>query len=167
MSIVHQLALTLAPWADFYGASTVTQTAVSFGHFGGMMTAGGFALSADRATLRAAAAPAAERSRQLRELAGTHPIVVGALAITSLSGLLMLAADLESLIASPAFWAKMGLVALLFTNGWVMLQAERSLERGNPGDPRGWKRLRKASLWSLSLWFAVVLAGSILPNVLG
>jgi len=167
MSIVQQLASALAPWADFYNASTATQTVVSFGHLGGMMTAGGFALAADRATLRAAAGPVLERSRQLGELAGTHPIVLSALAITSLSGLLMLTADLESLVASPAFWAKMGLVALLLTNGRMMLQAERSLARGDPGDARGWSRLRRASLRSLSLWFAVVLAGSILPNVLG
>jgi uncharacterized membrane protein len=165
MSLVHTLVVAVAPWADFYNGSKAAQTAVSFGHFGGIMTAGGFALAADRATLRAAVAPAAEHPRHLRDLAAIHPIVLTALAVTGLSGLLMFAADLESLIGAPAFWVKMGLVALLLFNGWVMLTAERSLEAGDPSDTRGWRRLRAASLVSLVLWFSVLLAGSILPNV--
>ncbi len=165
MSLIHQMATVVAPWADFYNGSKAAQSAVTFGHFGGMMTAGGFALAADRSTLRAAAAPPTEHPRHLKELATIHPIVVSALGVTALSGLLMLAADLESLIATPAFWIKMGLVGLLMFNGWVMLKAERRLESGDPSDAGVWKRLRAASLVSLVLWFAVVLAGSILPNV--
>jgi hypothetical protein len=165
MTIVHQLAAAFAPWADFYNASKVAQSAVTFGHFGGMMTAGGFALAADRATLRAVGGPAAERPRHLRELSSVHPIVVSALGVTAASGVLMFAADLENLVGQPAFWIKMGLVGLLALNGWVMVRAERSLRRGDPVDARGWRRLRAAALTSLALWFAVVLAGSILPNV--
>lgn len=165
MSLIHEMATAVAPWADFYNGSKVAQTAVTFGHFGGMMTAGGFALAADRSTLRAASAPDTEHPRHLKELSTIHPIVVAALGVTSVSGLLMFAADLESLIVTPAFWIKMGLVALLMLNGWVMLKAERRLEAGDPSDARGWQRLRTASVVSLVLWFAVVLAGSILPNV--
>jgi hypothetical protein len=128
-----------------------------------MMTAGGFALASDRSTLRAATAEDGERIRHLRELSGIHPLVVGALAVTALSGLLMFAADLENLAVSPIFWMKMGLIALLLFNGYTMLQTERRL-RLNPVDGRQWIRLRTASLLSLALWFAVVLAGSILPN---
>jgi dipeptide/tripeptide permease len=164
MSLLHQLSTVVAPWADFYNASKVAQSAVTFGHFGGMMTAGGFALAADRATLRAAAAPATEQPRFLEELAGTHPIVVAALAVTALSGLLMFAADLENLGVNPAFWIKMGLVALLLGNGWLMLRAEQQLIGSDPADRRGWRRLRRVAVASLVLWFAVVLAGSILPN---
>jgi len=164
MSLLQQLSALVAPWADFYNASKVAQSVVTFGHFGGMMTAGGFALAADRATLRAAAAPAPEQPRQLRELAGTHPIVVAALAVTALSGVLMFAADLENLGVNPVFWIKMGLVALLLGNGWRMLRAEQALSRGGAADARGWRRLRGVAIASLVLWFAVVLAGSILPN---
>jgi uncharacterized membrane protein len=165
MSLVHAMATVVAPWADFYNGNKAVQSVVSFGHFGGIMTAGGFALAADRATLKAAAAPAPEHSKYLRDLATIHPIVLTALAVTGVSGLLMFAADLESLIATPAFWIKMGLVALLLFNGWVMLQAERRLEAGDHSDAGGWRRLRTASLVSLVLWFSVLLAGSILPNV--
>ena len=165
MSLVHQLATLVAPWADFYNDSKVAQTAVTFGHFGGMITAGGLALSADRATLRAATSPATDLSRQLRELAGVHPIVIAALAVTALSGLLMLGADLENLIASPAFWIKMALFGALLLNGGVMLRAERAAGRMGPGDPASRRRLRAAAIMSVVLWFAVVLAGSVLPNV--
>lgn len=163
MSLVSQLATAVAPWADFYNASPVAQTVVTFGHFGGMMTAGGLALATDRATLRSIKGEAWEHRRHLRELAAIHPLILGALAITSLSGLLMFAADVEALAVSPMFWIKMSLVLLLLANGWIMLQAEHQLERVHPSDARGWRRLRRASLVSLGLWFAVVLAGSILP----
>lgn len=163
MSIVSQLAAAVAPWADFYNASPVAQTVVTFGHFGGMMTAGGLALATDRATLRSMKGEAWEHRRHLRELSAIHPLILGALAITSLSGLLMFAADVEVLAAAPMFWVKMFLVLLLVANGWTMLKAERRLELVHPSDPGGWRRLRRASLVSLGLWFAVVLAGSILP----
>lgn len=162
MSLVDQLAAVMAPWADFYNASKVAQSTVTFGHFGGMMTAGGFALAADRSTLRAARGTS-DRSRHLSELAGVHPIVLGALGVTALSGLLMFAADLETLAVSPAFWSKMGLVGLLLANGYSMVRIERRLQLA-PADAGLWRRLRLASLASLGLWFAVVLAGSILPN---
>jgi hypothetical protein len=163
MSLIHQLATAIAPWADFYNASKVAQTTVTFGHFGGMMTAGGFALASDRSTLRAATGADGDRVRHLRELATVHPIVVGALTVTALSGLLMFAADLENLAVSAIFWSKMGLIAVLLFNGYAMLRTERRLQL-NPVDTRQWQRLRIASLASLALWFAVVLAGSILPN---
>lgn len=163
MSIVSQVATVVAPWADFYNASPLAQTAVTFGHFGGMMTAGGLALATDRSTLRSMRGEAWEHRRHLRELAAIHPLILVALGITSLSGVLMFAADLEALAVSPAFWVKMTLVLALFVNGWFMLQAEQQLERVHPSDGAGWRRLRRASLVSLGLWFAVVLAGSILP----
>jgi hypothetical protein len=164
MSLIHQLAAAVAPWADFYNASKVAQTTVTFGHFGGMMTAGGFALAADRSTLRAVNAEADDRSRHLSELAGIHPIVLGALGVTALSGLLMFAADLETLTVAPAFWVKLGLVGLLLANGYAMVRTERRLQLA-PADAGLWSLLRLASLASLGLWFAVLLAGSILPNV--
>ena len=54
---------------------------------------------------------------------------------------------------------------LLLANGYIMLRTERALEQGDPADASGWRRLRRASIGSLVLWFAVVLAGSVLPNV--
>ena len=107
MTVIQQVAQLMAPWADFYNASAVAQSAVNFGHFGGMMTAGGFALAADRSTLRAAASTDGP-GRQLQELSAIHPIVVGALGVTAISGLLMFAADIESLVASAGLLAQDG-----------------------------------------------------------
>lgn len=166
MSLLHQLSSVVAPWASFYSDSKAAESVVTFGHLGGMMTAGGFALASDRATLRASRPGAAvEPARQLAELSGVHPIVVGALGVTAMSGLLMFAADLETLAVSPAFWIKMSLVGLLLLNGWIMLRTERALRAGAVEDGQGWRRMRRAAIASLALWFAVVLAGSILPNV--
>lgn len=159
MSVASQMALMVQPWADFYANSSAAQTAVAFGHFGGMMTAGGFALAADRATLRARSGVAWEHRRHLRELASLHPIVLGALAVTATSGLLMFAADIEALSGSGVFQVKLLLVLLLLGNGWFMMRAEQALRGGHPSDPVAWARLRRSSIASLALWFAVVLAG--------
>lgn len=164
MTVIQQIAQLVAPWADFYNGSSVAQSAVNFGHFGGMMAAGGLALATDRSTLRAAG-PGGDKAGYLRELSAVHPLVVGALGVTALSGLLMFAADLEALALMPVFWLKLGLVGVLLLNGYQMVRTERILERGDAAAPKGWRRLRAASLVSLALWFTVVLVGSILPNV--
>jgi hypothetical protein len=55
----------------------------------------------------------------------------------------------------------MSLVALLLANGAVMQQAER-LARTLPA--QAWRRLKLTSVVSLVLWFAVLLAGTILAS---
>lgn len=165
MTLVQQLVEAVSPWAEFYNASPVAQSVVSFGHFAGILTAGGFAIAADRATILTPPGDPQARTRHLRELSQVHPIVLGGLLVTALSGLLLLAADLEALVAVPAFWIKMGLIALLLGNGALMVRSGRELELRGGDDAAEWRRLRRAAVVSLVLWFAVVLAGSILPNV--
>lgn len=150
------------PWAVFYGDSPPLQAAVLFAHLGGMLVGGGFALAADRATLRASRAEAAGRDRHLSELLATHRPVLVALAVTAASGLLMLAADLETYLGSPAFWTKMGLVVLLLGNGYAVQRTGKLLSR-DPG--AAWNRLRAASVASFVLWLAVVLAGTWLTSM--
>jgi hypothetical protein len=164
VSVVQQLVTFAQPWADLYNNHTAVQTAVTFGHFGGMMLAGGFALAADRSTLRAARAGEAERKRHLSELQSTHRLVVPALTLTAFTGVLMFAADLESLAGSWAFWVKLGLVGLLLANGAFMLSAERGVQGPARSAERAWGRLRRAAVGSLVLWFAVVLAGTVLQT---
>lgn len=164
MTIVTQLASMVAPWAHLYSDNTTTQSLVAFGHFGGMMVAGGFALAADRTSLRLDSSAVAERARHLQDLSGIHRIVVGALGVTMVSGLLMFAADLESLVQTPALWIKMGLLALLLGNGWIMTRLERRLRAQPELTSRCWGRLRASATVSLVLWFAVVLAGTMLSN---
>ena len=191
MSTLIQTAAGLAaPWADLYGGSTAVQSTVTFLHFAGLLTAGGFALATDRGVLRHAHRPLPERTAFLRELAATHRVVIAGLAVVVASGLLMLAADVEALLPSPVFWAKMGAFALLLLNGLWLRRAEHEatavesqassagpeLEADptdassavNPqpdDDERRWRALRSASLRSAGLWFAVLFLGTLLTAV--
>ncbi len=186
MSTLIQAAAGLAaPWADLYGGSTAAQSAVTFLHFAGLLTAGGFALAADRGVLRHARRPLPERTAFLRELAATHRVVIAGLAVVVASGLLMLAADVEALLPSPVFWAKMGAFALLLLNGLWLRRAEQAAATAEAGptpddappdapsaaeprpdeDERRWRALRSASLRSAGLWFAVLFLGTLLTAV--
>lgn len=162
MFTLHQIAGVVAPWADFYNASKMTQGAMMFGHLGGMMTGGGAALYADRATLRLRLTDQ-ETTRHLDELRGVHPVVLISLAIMALTGVAMLLADVESLAVAPIFWAKMLLVGALLVNGGSMLRLERALDLADIRAGRHWTDLRRASIVSLTLWLTLVLLGSLLP----
>src|SRR5262245_5096094 len=162
MSIMGHLAAAAAPWASFYNDSTAAQTLITFGHFGGMMVAGGSAVTADRGVLKASRQAGSGRLRRIDDISGAHRTVITALAVTSISGVLMLAAYLENLAVSPWFWLKMGLLALLIINGWFMTPISQQLRRDGGITPKLWSRLQFAATTSLVLWFAVVLAGTLL-----
>ena len=138
---------------------------MTFAHLGGFLLGGGFAIAADAATIRAARGPEPRRRRQLTYIRGIHRLVLAGLGVTLASGLLMLAADLETLITSSIFWAKMAIVVLLLANGGVIARIESVLRAGTEGADRGWGRMRGAALRSFVLWFAAVLAGTLLVNV--
>jgi hypothetical protein len=165
MSALGSLAAVAAPWANFYNDSKVAQSLLAFGHFGGMIVAGGLAIAADRGSLQTGQQDDRARRRHLEQLSGVHPVVIGALVVTSVSGLLMFAADIETLSSSPWFWIKMSLFGLLLANGWVLRSTEGKLVR-ETGDPAlNWRRLRRGAAVSLTLWLAVVLAGTLLTNL--
>jgi hypothetical protein len=151
------------PWADFYGDSSVTSTLVTFAHLGGLLLAGGTAVVNDRATLAAAGNPAG-RPAQLAALARAHRTVVGGLIVIATSGLLMLAADIETYYASWVYWVKMTMVALLLANGWRMTRVERRVAGVGAGASADWSALRTSAVISLALWFAIMLAGVTLVN---
>ncbi len=79
-----------------------------------------------------------------------------------ISGLLLLAADVDTYWHSRVYWLKMALVALLLANGAFLMIAERQLQLGHP---KAWARLRNAAHASLSLWFRTTLDGAALPNI--
>ena len=148
-------------WARLYADSRVLSTGVIFVHLAGLLLGGGAAVSADRATLRASREPEPSRADHLAFLGTVHRAAIGGLAMLVVSGLAMLMADLESIWNTNAFWIKMSLVALLLANGFAMRQAER-LARTLPA--RAWTRLKATAVASLVLWFAIVLAGTILAG---
>jgi len=141
------------------------QAVVTFAHLGGFLLGGGFAIAADAATIRAARGIEPRRRRQLAYIRGVHRVVLIGLGVTLVIGLLMLAADLEALAASPIFWVKIALVMLLLANGGVIARTESVLRGGTAEADRYWGRMRSAALRSFVLWFAAVLAGTLLVNV--
>lgn len=148
-------------WARAYGGSQVVSNGVAFLHFAGLLLAGGSAVAADRATLVAARQRAEVRSAYLRQIASAHGLVIGGLAIMFVSGALMFFADVETFWGLPVFWRKMGLIALLLANG-VLMKRAGDLAATQPA--RGWARLKVTSVVSLVLWFAVILASTILAG---
>jgi hypothetical protein len=152
------------PWADYYGHSKVAVTVVTYAHIGALLFAGGLGIAMDRATLRAFRGAEADRTRQLTELDAVHPLVVGGLVLSVVSGVLFLCADVETFMGSWVWWTKFTLVVLLLANGGLMVLAERSLRRSDPAATPGWTTLRRHAVASLILWFSVALAGVTLVN---
>lgn len=165
MAVVEEsgtLARLAAPWSQLHGDSKAVATAVLFLHLVPLLLAGGAALAADRATIRASRGSADDRSRQLVELGRTHTIVLGGLALSFTSGVLLFLSDVDEFLGSPFFWVKLGLVGMLLANGFFMTRTEQSLSRG--GDSSLWERMRTISILSLILWLATTLAGVVLTN---
>lgn len=146
-------------WAQVYSNHAALRIGVTFCHFAGLMAGGGLAVATDRTTLRLVAASEIARIAHLEELRAIHRVVIGGLVLMVTSGVLMAAADLETVAASAVFWTKMALVALLIVNGIVMQRAEHDATRSPDA---AWPRLHRAAIVSLVLWFLIVLAGTIL-----
>ena len=162
MTVIQYAAQLTAPWAHLYGDSKLLSSSVVFVHLGGLLLGGGFAVAADRTTLRMIRQPAAARRIHLEELHAVHrPVMIG-LAATFASGLLMLAADLETFLPAPLFWLKMGLIAALLGNGLVLRRAEAGLRAGDDSHAGRWRRLERAARTSLFLWFGSLLLGTAL-----
>ena len=155
----------LKPWNDFYGHSKVAETVVVFLHTGALLLAGGFAIAADRATLRSLRLTADARVQPLKELAAVHRWVITGLTIIVISGLALLASDIETFFGSWIFWLKMALVAALLINGLVMTRTEASLAKDAGDASPHWRSLRRTAVTSLTLWFTVTLLGVALSNV--
>ncbi len=88
-------------WASFYSDHAALRIGVVFCHFAGLMAGGGLAVAADRGTLRLARGSAAARAAHLDELHAIHRVVIAGLALTFASGILMVGADLDAMLASP------------------------------------------------------------------
>ena len=152
------------PWSDFYGHSKFAETVVLFVHVGGLLLGGGIAVANDRATLRAVAQPMDDRARHQRELSAAHPWVIGSLVLIALSGLALLASDIETFWDSPIYWTKMALVVALLINGLVITRAEGAIGHDDDVASAGWRMLRRTALTSLGLWFSITALGIALVN---
>jgi hypothetical protein len=148
-------------WGSFYANHAAVRTTVVFAHIGGLVTAGGAAMTADRGLLSASRKDEAVRRAQLAATRNTHNVVLAGLAAVVLSGALLFASDVDTFLSSRVFWTKMALVALLLVNGAVLTSAER---RAAHGVAHAWNTLRQTAALSLILWTLVTLAGVALVN---
>lgn len=165
MIVPEALVNLLQPWNDFYSHSKAAETVVQFLHIGGLVLAGGLAIAADRGTLRAMRIAAADRSHYTRELGAVHRWVLTGLTIVVVSGLALLASDIESFFGSWIFWTKMGLVVLLLFNGLRMTRVEAALRRDASDASPHWSQLRRTAMTSLVLWFVIAAFGVSLVNL--
>jgi len=163
--VLESLGALFEPWADLYGGSTLMSAGTTAVHLSGMFLGGGFAIAADRATLRALRHPKA-LAHHLEELHAIHrPVLIG-LGLTLVTGLMMLAADWQALAGSPVFWVKMGVFGLLLANGWWLQHTSTRLRRARDQKRDSWRgRLGTSARVSAALWFATLLLGAVLPSL--
>jgi hypothetical protein len=165
MFVPEYIVHLLKPWNHFYSHSKVAETVVQSLHIGGVLMAGGLAISADRGTLRALRTPVFDRAFPMRELAAVHRWVLTGLTIVIISGLGMLTADIETFFGSWVYWTKMALFVVLLVNGLVIVRTEAEL-RADPGEQSPhWARLRVRALSSIGLWFTITVLGVALVNL--
>jgi hypothetical protein len=148
-------------WARYYGTHKLVATGIMFVHFSGLLLGGGAAVAADRETLKAAGEADPVRGDHLRFLATVHTMAIAGLAMLAMSGLAIFFADLETFWETRVFWIKMGLVALLLANGLIMRRAEH---QASTWPARAWTQLKATSIVSLVLWFAILLASTMLAS---
>lgn len=165
MLVPEALDKLVKPWADFYSHNSAATAIVQFLHIGGLLLAGGLAISADRATLRSRKWPAAERRHQMSELAATHKWVVTGLTIVVISGVAMLTADLDTFLPSWVYWLKMALVVFLLINGYRMTRFEALIAADASETSPVWGSLNRVASVSIALWFVITLLGAILANI--
>jgi hypothetical protein len=158
VAALHAFADT---WSALYSNSPAIRSLLAFLHIGGLVAAGGVAVTADVATLKALARGSTTLRLELERLHATHRLVIVSLALVVVSGVLLMFADLDAYLHSTAFWMKMTLVAALLGNGGLLVSAGRPDKQTGTFETL---RLRIVSIASLALWFGTTLLGAILPN---
>jgi uncharacterized membrane protein len=167
---VGQIDAFAEPWRHLYSQSPLLSTLILFGHLGGLLTAGGLTVAAERATLRVDPRSDVDRRRHLTDLEQLRGTIRAAFAVSLVSGAMLFFADVEAFAASRIFWTKMLLVALLLANTLLTARLDASLRRDGArssvtvADARRWRTRRAVAVASASLWFAVVLVGAALAS---
>lgn len=157
MAIPAALQPIVASWSSYYGDHQMVSVAVRYVHLASTLIGGGSAIALDRKVLQAARADGPTRRAVLRELRGSHKVIVPALSLVALTGLLLTAADVDTFLASTLYWAKMGLVSLLVVNGGLLLATEAAAERAQGGQ---WGRMSVVAGASLALWLTILFMGT-------
>ena len=175
--MLDSLTTLLQPWADLYSNNTVLSTAVLVIHVLSMFIAGGMAIGADRAILRAVPGSGESARAVVADMAMTHTIVLGALTVTAVSGVALFTSDIATFAVSKVYWAKMLTVCALLANGLRLRRSEGAVMRPLVNVPlyttempvafllKEWGKVRSAAAVSMALWCLVVVLGVVLMNV--
>ena len=163
--LLDAIAAQLEGWSTLFADQPAIAVGVLTAHVLSIFVAGGLALGADRAVLRSTHASLSSLST-LDDLASAHRLVIAALTFAILTGLLLLASDLNAFARSRVFWAKMTLLLLVLANGARMRWTERRLALSGHGPQTAARArgLRQAATTSALLWPAVVVLGVVLGN---
>jgi hypothetical protein len=157
MHVPAALSDAVAWWAAAYGDHRLVSVSIRFLHIAGLVIGGGTAIITDRAILQGARGGAGERAAAMAALHRSHRTVVPALILVVASGVLLSTADLSTFFASPIYWVKLSLVALLLLNGAGLVAAERLAVARDE-----WRRLAFGSAASLTLWIVLLFVGTLL-----
>lgn len=161
--VIEEVSRLAEPWSKLFGDHKSVSAAMTFLHLAPLIIAAGAAVASDRATLRVCRGDVADRARQLRERSSIHAVVLGGLALSLVSGVLLLLSDAQIYLVSIFLWIKLGLVAMLLANGFLMARTEKQLN-GSGEDGPLWRRMRTLAVLSMILWLATMLAGVVLAD---
>lgn len=169
MVSLHQIADWVRPWNLLFSHSKVVAGSVTGAHILALLFGGGFAIGADRLTLRVDASNEHAVATQLRDIRDIHAPVVTALFALVVTGIALALSDVETFFPSVWFWVKLTLVALLIVNGAMLRSTERRLAaaaaRDVPVTVEAWSRMRTFAWLSVVLWTATAVVGIVLSNI--
>jgi uncharacterized membrane protein len=168
ITVVQELTQFFEPWKSAFGDSKALSMTVTSLHIVGLLFGGGFAVAADRATLRLTRGRPDERAHLLSELHKTHGPVLIAIAVLFVTGTALAAADVESFIVSPIFWVKMVLILVLLANGAVLKSSSDRLRTNEAAESPAVavlvRRLRRSAMFSIALWTTTLVLGTALST---
>jgi len=169
MVSIDQIAEWCKPWNHLYSHSKLIAGSVTGAHILSLMFGGGFAIGADRLTLRVDPSDARSVATQLRDVRDIHAPVLAALFVSCITGVGLALADVNTFFPSVYFWIKLSLVAVLLVNGVILRSTERRLAadaaRGVAVTVDAWSRMRVLAWSSVLLWTATATAGIVLSNI--
>lgn len=152
------------PWGHFMKDSKITKTIVIFLHLAPVVVGGGIAIGLDRLTMRLAKGNGEDRTRHVAELARTHNLVIASLAVSFISGLLLVAGEIDNFPTSWIFWVKMAFILVLLANGARMRSVENKMAATGVTSDDDWNRLHTAAMASITLWLTVTFLGVALSK---
>ncbi len=169
MVTLHQIAEWCRPWNVLFAHSKLVAGSVTGAHILALMFGGGFAIGADRLTLRVDPSNEHAMATQLRDVRDIHAPVVTALFVLVVTGIALALSDVETFFPSVWFWLKLTLVTLVIVNGAMLRATERRLAaaaaRDVPVTVAAWSRMRFFAWSSVVLWTTTAVAGIVLSNI--